>query len=61
MEKLTEQQLQLIDRAKAQYGEISYCGKAESWNECFTEDDGELCFWFNDSDGNTHMIPTPTP
>lgn len=46
----------LIERAKVQYGEISYCGDTQSWNECFTFDFGLIHFWFNDSAGNTHVI-----
>ncbi len=46
----------LIQNARNQYGEILYCGKATCWAECFTHEDDELAFWFNDTDGNTHVI-----
>ena len=48
----------LIQRAREQYGEISYCGVAACWNECFTftTDPDEIHFWFNDRDRNTHVI-----
>ena len=64
MKPLTKPQLiitklQLIKRAREQYGEIFFCGKSQTWHECFTEDDGELHFWFNDKDGNTHLISEP--
>jgi len=26
-------------------------------DDCFTIIDGKLQFWFNDSDGSTHLIP----
>ena len=53
----------LIQRAQEQYGEISYCGAARSWNECFTftPDPCEIHFWFNDSAGNTHVITEAYP
>lgn len=49
----------LINRAMEQYGEISFCGKAACWKDCFTEEDGELNFWFNDKYNNTHIISVP--
>jgi len=49
----------LIQRARAQYGEILYCGEATCWGECFTHEDDEICFWFNDKNGATHMIGAP--
>ena len=46
----------LIQRAREQYGEIRYCGDTACWDECFTVEFGEIHFWFNDQDGNTHVI-----
>ena len=34
---------------------ISYCGSAKSWTECFTIDGDYLMFWFN-MGKNTHVI-----
>ncbi len=52
------QMLQLVKEAKTRFGEISYCGKALSWKECTTIDNGYLMLWFNVGK-NTHMLRTP--
>ena len=41
------QMYEMVEKAKAEFGNISYCGKASSWEECFTIIDGDLMFWFN--------------
>jgi len=46
----------IINKARKQHGEIFYCGKAESREECFTFELGEIQFWFNTLDNNTHAI-----
>ena len=37
----------MVEKAKAEFEDISYCGKARSWKECFTIDNGYLMLWFN--------------
>ncbi|MBW2000564.1 MAG: hypothetical protein JRJ29_21725 [Deltaproteobacteria bacterium] len=46
----------LIDQARAQYGEILPCATRRSLEECFTEESGQLHFWFNLEDGNTKVL-----
>ncbi len=55
MNALTIQE-QLIARARERCGEILPCGKRRSLEENFTQlPSGELVFWFNTPDGNTHI------
>jgi hypothetical protein len=52
---MSDQQIRLIDRAKAKFGTIyPCCGKAE-WDESFTQDNGQVIFWFNSKDHSTHI------
>jgi hypothetical protein len=52
---MSDQQMRLIERAKAKFGMIyPCCGKAE-WDECFTQDNGHIILWFNSKDHSTHI------
>lgn len=42
-------------KAVEKYGNISFCGNAKTWDECFTDENGEVMFWFNVGK-DTHMI-----
>ena len=42
-------------KAVEQYGKISKCGNAKTWDDCFTDENGEVLFWFNVGK-DTHMI-----
>ena len=46
---MSQEQLknEMIDEAVKRYGDISYCGNKTNWNDCFTEEEGYLMFWFN--------------
>jgi len=46
----------LIDQARERYGEIQPCAARQSLEECFTEESGQLHFWFNLEDGNTKVL-----
>ncbi len=46
----------LVDQARERYGEIQPCGTRRSLAECFTEEEGQLHFWFNLEDGNTKVL-----
>ena len=46
----------MLEEAK-KFGNIGYCGKAKSWNECFTVEDGHLMLWFNVG-ANTKVLRT---
>jgi len=45
----------LMRKAVEQYGKISKCGNAKTWDDCFTDENGEVLFWFNVGK-DTHMI-----
>jgi len=51
----------LLKAAVAQYGEISPTATRASFNECLTEEDRCLIFWFNDPKGNTRAIVRDKP
>ncbi len=46
----------LLQEAKEKYSQIYPCGSHDSLDECFTEEDGLILFWFNTSDASTHML-----
>ena len=45
----------LLDRARRQYGNIEPCS-GKTLSQCFYYQNGCLQFWFNDTDGNTHLV-----
>lgn len=49
-------QAALVERARAQYGEILPCSSKRSLEECFTAEFGLLMFWFNDQSRSTRML-----
>jgi hypothetical protein len=38
------------------FGQIEPCGNRQSLEDCFTEEGGMLCFWFNDKENSTHLL-----
>ncbi len=46
----------LIDFAMQQYEEIFPCANREKLDDCFTDDEGRLFFWFNTRDESTHVL-----
>jgi hypothetical protein len=61
---MKELKLQLIERALEEHQVIFPCTSRGELEECFTETDNKLLFWFNTQDHSTHLImhdlkPTP--
>ena len=48
-------QIQLIRRAIARYGNIQPCGNTERYSNSFSIYKNSIYFWFNTSDGSTHV------
>jgi hypothetical protein len=46
---------ELFEKAIIQYGVITPCS-GRNFKECFTRQEEQLFFWFNDTWGNTHCI-----
>lgn len=46
----------LIRQAREKYVEIFPAGRMKTLEECFTVRGDELIFWFNTSEGTTHVI-----
>jgi len=47
---------EMIRRAQEAYREILPCTTKKDLNDCFTTEEGRVCFWFNTADKTTHMI-----
>jgi len=54
MDSLTKEQKELVSQAKSRFDVILPCSN-KTWKECFTDLEGALAFWYNDSTGSTHM------
>jgi hypothetical protein len=52
---MSEQQKNLIERAKAKYGQIYPCGGKADYRDCFSEYSDQVFFWFNTLDNSTHI------
>jgi hypothetical protein len=46
----------LIQQAKDKYRDIFPTGRMETLDDCFTVRGDELIFWFNTSEGTTHVL-----
>jgi len=45
---MNEEMKEMLKKAQDLYGDITFCGKAKCWEECFTIiRDNRLMFWFN--------------
>jgi len=47
---------EMIRRAQETYREILPCTTKKDLTDCFTTEEGRICFWFNTADKTTHMI-----
>ncbi len=45
----------LLKHARRQYGQIQPCS-GKTLSQCFYYQNGCLQFWFNDREGNTHLL-----
>ena len=52
---MEEQKQTLIKKAQQKYGKIKPCGLRTSFENCFTETQGKLLFWFNDHENSTKI------
>ena len=58
--RVIEVKKSLYSRAVRRFGEITPC-YGRTFNECFTKNEGNLAFWFNDRTGNTHLVTNNPP
>lgn len=58
---MIELQNQLIEQARAKYGEIFPCGNKISLDECFTCELGKINFWINTPDKSTRLVNINIP
>ena len=49
----------LIKKARKQFKIIYPVALKNSLEECFTEDDNQIVFWFNVKGGSTHILYAP--
>ncbi len=52
---MDEKKQALIERARKTYGKITPCGHKATLDECFTEAQGKLILWFNDTGESTKV------
>lgn len=52
---MTDDKKELIKLATEKYGTIQPCGGKDELDECFSEEEGMLIFWFNDVHNSTHI------
>lgn len=52
---MSEIEKNLFEKATFQYGIIEPCS-GKNFRECFTRQEDNIFFWFNDQQGNTHCI-----
>ncbi len=53
---LIQRKRQMIDLALRQHKEIFPCANRQKLDECFTDDENRLFFWFNTRDESTHVL-----
>ncbi|MGM0443728.1 MAG: hypothetical protein ACQEQV_06025 [Fibrobacterota bacterium] len=53
---MNETMTELIDMARKKYNSIKPCGGYNNLDECFTQEEGKLFFWFNTQDKSTHAL-----
>lgn len=46
----------LFKKARDIYKNITPCGSKKSFDECFTEYEDKLFFWFDTEDDSTHIL-----
>lgn len=47
----------LLAAARRRHGRVEPCSGRE-WSECFTTIGGRRVLWYNDQNGNTHVVAT---
>ena len=55
MNRISELKRNLYSLAVLRFGKITPC-RGRTFEECFTNNEGNLAFWFNDRNGNTHLV-----
>lgn len=53
---MSRKQLKLINKARRKYGTIYPCARKENYDQCFTQINKKLYFWFNSQDQSTHIV-----
>jgi hypothetical protein len=53
---MTTLEAKLMDQATAIHDKIFPCSATKEFEQCFTRDEGKLCFWYNTRDQSTHMV-----
>ena len=53
---MTTFQKEMLDKARERWGVITFPGRKESWDDCFTEYKGVMILWFNVLGGSTSMV-----
>jgi hypothetical protein len=48
--------LALLEKARDLYGTVNPCSRKTAFEECFSELNDHLAFWFNTQDGSTHVV-----
>jgi hypothetical protein len=47
---------EMVKIATEKFGSIHAVNNRESLEECFSEEEGMLIFWFNTEDNSTHIV-----
>ncbi|MFC1476351.1 hypothetical protein ACFL5S_00135 [Fibrobacterota bacterium] len=53
---MSEIKLGLMQKAIEEYEKIFPCGDTASLDDCFTQTQDKLFFWFNTEDNSTHIV-----
>lgn len=53
---LSPRKKKLLNKAREMYGEIAPAGRKKTFEEGFTHSNNKLVFWFNTTDGSTHVV-----
>jgi hypothetical protein len=49
----------LLQKALNKYGKIFPCGTKNTFNECYTQFEDMILFWFDTEDHSTHIETAP--
>jgi hypothetical protein len=53
---MTELEKSLVRKASEMHTAIFPCGPAKGFEQCFTQEEEKVCFWFNTGDRSTHVV-----
>jgi hypothetical protein len=53
---MNELKRKMINQARQQYQQIFPCAMHGTLDDCFTEEENRVLFWFNTEDRTTHII-----